>query len=268
MSGLRRVRGRAAFVVMNGQTRPGSSCQRAGIRSAVIAAGAIALLLSTIGIATAEVGPTNNFGTLKGSDDKRSIRLGDSRIQEYALWPDFMVHHWTASQINFFRGMIYAAVENTFEPSDLTVTLAADSTVQDVIFVPVPVNTPEWPNALASTYCHDDANFYGSHHHRVCDRHLVAIYQNFWDAGLNGDQMVYNVLAHEFGHAVGLRHSDSPCADLRESCVGTSAAGDPQWNTMPFTKVPSGSQSLMFSMALIATPSLTLYEYADLNLHY
>lgn len=224
-------------------------------------------LLSNIRAAGADVGPTNNFGSLAGTQDDTDVRLGDSRYQEYSLWPDFM--SWSQSQKDFFRGMIYTGVENTFEPSDLSVSLASDDTDQDVKFVPVPSYYGDNPNAIARTYCDmASAARYGSHHHRVCDTKYVVVFQKFWENGLTGDQMVYNVLAHEFGHAVGLRHSDSPCADLSDGCVGTSATGARQWNTMPYTTPPSGHQSLMYSMALIATPSLTLYEYADLNLHY
>ncbi len=181
------------------------------------------------------------------------------------MWPGYM--GWTENQKTFFRGMIYTGVENTYEPSDLTVSQTGDNQDQDVKYVPVPVYYSD-PNVAARTECDTgSASKYGSHHHRVCDRKQVTVFQVFWDGALTGDQMVYNVLAHEFGHAVGLRHSDSPCAYLYDYCVGTSANGTAQWNT--FVPTP-GYTSLMYSApnASEASHSLSLYDYENINLHY
>ena len=182
------------------------------------------------------------------------------------MWPGYM--SWSTAQKDFFRGMIYAGVENTFEPSDLTVSLAADNTDQDAKFIPVPTYHSD-PNVIARTTCDTgSAAIYGANHHRVCDKKFVTIFQTFWESGLSGNEMLYNVLAHEFGHAVGLRHSDSPCLDYatNAACTGVSETGNRQWNS--FTPTP-GTASLMFSIADAgASTSLSLYDYANINTHY
>ncbi len=241
------------------------------MRSRIARAMAAVVLLVAVGSlgvprASGSLGPTNNFGSRAGAADATGVLLGDSAVQEYSLWPGYM--GWSAAQTAFFRGMIYTGVENRFEPSDLTVTQAADNTTQDVRFVPVPVFNAD-PAVIANALCNvaPGTAIYGAHHHRVCDRHQITIFQAFWTVGLTGDQMVYNVLAHEFGHSVGLRHSESPCADLNLRCVGVSATGATQWNT--FTPVP-GFTSLMYSFATepAASNALSLYDYANINLHY
>ena len=233
-------------------------------------AAAVVLLAATwtLGVphASTSLGTTNNFGSRAGVADTVNILLGDSALQEYSLWPGYM--GWSSAQITFFRGMIYTGVENRFEPSELTVTQAGDNTTQDVRFVPVPVYNAD-PGVVANALCNvaPGTAIYGAHHHRVCDRRQVTIFQAFWTAGLTGDQMVYNVLAHEFGHAIGLRHSESPCAALEPRCVGVSATGAAQWNT--FMPTP-GFTSLMYSVANepAASNALSWYDYGNINLHY
>lgn len=207
------------------------------------------------------VGPTNAFGSYAGTGDAVGVRLGDTSVQEYSLYPGFM--GWNASQIDFFRGMMYTAVETRFEPSDLTVSLASDNTIQDVMFVPVPVYEAD-PSVIAKAACRTDiAWISGSHHHRICDKKQVTIFQPFWTIGLTGDQQVYNVLSHEFGHSVGLRHTPAPCISLELYCIGVGAAGEAQWNS----STPPGTYSLMYSNPS-GSISLTLHDYANLNLHY
>lgn len=75
------------------------------------------------------------------------------------------------------------------------------------------------------TTCRTDvAAVYGSHHHRVCDKKKIQIDTNQW-AGWTDAQRKY-VIAHEFGHEVGLRHSNT-------SQSGTNETGGYVANTHP-----------------------------------
>jgi hypothetical protein len=145
---------------------------------------------------------------------------------------------------------------------DVTVTKAADNTFQDVRMVPVAVNGPG--NTVARTECSMDiATRYGTHRHRVCDRKLITIYQGSY--GFSQDVRRFHIYGHEFGHGLGMRHSNAPCGDLAAVCRGVSTTGEPQWNTHS----SPGTDSLMYSgLGSGAAFGLNLQDIGNVNAHY
>ncbi len=133
-----------------------------------------ALLYAGERTANGSAGQSNNFGSDNTVADQYNIHLNDGPIAEWSIWWGY-VSGWTTTQRNTFANDTYAGFEH-FEPLDVTVTKAADNTFQDVRMVPVAVNGPG--NTVARTECSMDiATRYGTHHHRVCDRKLITIYQ-------------------------------------------------------------------------------------------
>lgn len=204
-----------------------------------------AALLGTAG--TMVVGfPTeagaNNFGSSGQDVEGDQIWIADSSIQEYSIW---------GSEPESFGNNAYFGIETTFEPTDLTVSRAADGTDQDVIIVP----TTALPSStIGVMLCRTDvASIYGTHHHRVCDRKKMLINTNIFYE-LSEAQKRYT-FAHEFGHAVGLRHSNAGHG-INENGTYT-ARTHPGGGTVMATPIP-------------AAPSLGLHAHdtSHINVHY
>lgn len=150
--------------------------------------------------AVAALGVTG-FGVAAGATTASANNFGSSPNDGiYMLWQHTRYSVFGSAATN---ELAYQAIEGLYEPLDLTVTRRAQSTDTDV-------NIVETTTGGYRAVCRTDvATFVGSHHHRVCNKKKIELNTaagSDW-AGWNNDQRRY-VLAHEFGHAVGLRHSN------------------------------------------------------------
>lgn len=208
---------------------------RASARGAKSGSAALVALLLTAGVPADPVAATN-FGSATGDTHVTRIYLGDSRLQEYSVW---------GSGIG---DLAYYAIKGIYEPTDLTVSRAANNTEQDVIIVAAPGSGVFW------TTCRTDvAAVYGAHHHRVCDKKKITIDTNQW-AGWTDAQRKY-VIAHEFGHEVGLRHSNT-------SQSGTNGTGGYVPNTHP-----NQTATVMYTGGF-GSYALHAHDAAHVNVHY
>lgn len=218
-------------------------------------------LCCTNGPAGATAGPSNNFGSDNTVGDiSNAIYLNDGRYVDWSLWWNY-IGNWNLQQLSIIINVVEAGTEY-YEPTDLHVTRGADRSTQDVIVVPVNAN----PNDIAITGCRiglPGLTIYGSHHHRVCDRKQITIYNGTWSHPLAVE--VNNIVAHEMGHAIVLRHSNAPCPDIAGYCRGVSTTGVPQWNTH---NAP-GTDSLMWQgLGTTAATSLNLQDVGEIQAHY
>lgn len=123
---------------------------------------------------------------------------------------------WAPISVSAFDDFIEAGVEPLVDATtDVVVNRAPRCTVQDVSYL----------SAYGSgnyTQCNlQTAAIYGSHPHRVCDKKVIWLDLNDWNA-FTVQQRKY-AAAHEFGHEVGLRHSNV-CAGGAASRASTHGA--------------------------------------------
>jgi len=169
---------------------------------------ACALLLALLGSALFE-GPVgahsgaeaNTFGSVYNEDPlpvAERLMLADHPVQEWS------VSTWSFNPATWaFDDVINQALEDWIEPTDLVINRGTRNSTQDELFFPHA--DPMLP--AFTTRCWDGvAAVYGTHPHRVCDKKLVFININAWSELSNLDQRY--VAAHEFGHTLGLRHSN------------------------------------------------------------
>lgn len=200
----------------------------------------------------------NNFGSRSGVPDTgEQVFMSGSSAQDWSV--TFILSGMSSSEQSTFQYLVAPGVEYTYEPTDLTVTKLSDSTSRDIRYVPINGFNSNEPALVGLTFCdilNGSVSIYGSHHHRVCTRKKINIYEGVYlNSGLSDSEQKYNVLAHEFGHGVGLRHSNM--GDTR----GTSTTGAVQPSTHPD---PGGS--LMYSTVNIgAATSLHAHDVAHID---
>lgn len=152
----------------------------------------------------------NNFGSSYddvGAVDKR-VYLGDSTIQE---WSVLTAYH--NPSVASFDDVVDVSLEFTFDDAtDLIVNRGPRNTQQDVRIVPVnwidPLpGEPAGQVVFGRTTCDTDhAAIYGQHPAKVCDKKFLLVNMYAWYQLATDNQR--RVVAHEFGHALGLRHSN------------------------------------------------------------
>lgn len=205
--------------------------------------------------ASAVVSASNNFGS---STTYPGIYLNDGNVAEWSTWWGY-VPGWNATRRDAFKTMQRAAFEY-FEATDLTITEGPDNTKQDVRVVPTDTGSMD----IAITECIIGAAvIYGSDHHKVCDYKQITTFSGAYSQPLQ--VQVWNVLGHEFGHEVGLRHSNAPCPMLNAACIGTSATGASQWNTH---NAPGTDSFMWQGLSTPAAITLNLQDLANIQDHY
>lgn len=199
--------------------------------------------VATVGLSPSEQVGATNFGSSAQDTGPAAPRLGDIYIQEYSVYPG-------GQSEASFGALAYAAIESLYEPTDLSVARAADNTLQDVHIQAL--NTGGF-----RTICRTDiAAIYGAHHHRVCDVKKIEINvaSSSWQ-GWNDAQRKY-IFAHEFGHSVGLRHSNN-------SEPGTAENGTLIANTHP-----NEWGSVMHTLGMGSFALHNPHDIQHINVHY
>lgn len=215
---------------------------------------AVSIVWVTGDRAEAGLGPSNNFGS---SGEYPGIYLNDGSTAEWSTWWGFV--SWSATRKQEFKTMQRAAFEY-FEATNLTINEGPDNTKQDVRVVPTDTGSSDIARA---TCVLGEAAIYGGDHHRVCDYKQITIYSGAYSHPLG--VQVWNILAHEFGHTVGLRHSNAPCEYFDAYCIGVSAVGFTEWNT----HTPPGVDSFMWQgLSTTAAFSLNLEDVGNIQVHY
>jgi hypothetical protein len=191
------------------------------------------------------VGNVNTFGTT-ASDD---VYVADHPIQEWSVWTPYFAAG------SDFDALVRTELEAAFEISDLTINEGPRNTIQDVRIIPIPtIAAPPGVTIYGQVGCAFDlAAIYGAHHHEVCDKQNLII--NAWSFyALPDDAQRRSIIGHEFGHTVGLRHSNT----------GSGVAADGSLTTRVN---PEPTTTLMMSGSLSGTLTLNIHEYQTVNLH-
>jgi len=187
---------------------------RARSRRLIAAGIGAAVAVGTPTPAGAHHGDANTVGTLNGDPDAANvIRMADIYVQEWSVWDT-----WAPIAPADFDNYISFALESLYDDNtDLIVNAGARYSVQDVSYLSA-YGTGNLTQCNLQT-----AAIYGANPHRVCDKKVVWIDLNDWN-GWSSIQRKY-VAGHEFGHSVGLRHSNAG--------VGVDAAGNVAVRTHP-----------------------------------
>jgi hypothetical protein len=194
-----------------------------GARRLGLAVSVVALATSSLAVGTESVN-ASNFGSSNSAPIDQNIFLAANAWVEFSTHWGFLGGPYPAAPLSALANF---AIEGSYEPTDLAVQQMADNTVQDVTIF------PGWgaSNVAARTFCNDTP--WGADPWRHCNYQAIVVFLQYWTQMSNNEQSF--LFGHEFGHAVGLRHSVhcSPEWDFDSACAGVGAGGVYVQNTHP-----------------------------------